>query len=82
MKVSMTRALFCLALICVVGLSACSTSQSVTPDTASCACGKKTSECSCLTCKGGDGAHCECGKGAAAASKGHTHGAGHHCGGH
>jgi hypothetical protein len=70
-----------LALSCVVGLSACSTAPSVAPEAASCACGKKATECACDACKGGTGSHCECGSGAAA-HKGHAHGGGHSCGGH
>jgi hypothetical protein len=75
-----------LALSCMVGLTACSTSRSATPGDAtprdaSCACGKKAAECACDACKGNNAAHCECGKGAAA-HKGHAHGGGHSCGSH
>jgi hypothetical protein len=67
------KAITALALLCFVGVSACSTTGPSAPGAAaSCACGKKASDCGCEKCKGGDAAGCECGK-KVTAHTGHSH---------
>jgi hypothetical protein len=78
------KATIALALFCLVGVSACSTTATSSPGTATCACGKKVADCACDSCKGGSGAGCDCAKGKVAKnSPAHTGGDGElHCTSH
>jgi hypothetical protein len=67
------KATLAFALFCLVGVSACSTQSSSTPETttaqvaatevAACGCGHKVAECGCAKCKATKGTSCECSKG-------------------
>jgi hypothetical protein len=69
------KATLALALFCLVGVSACSTQSSSTPEAAApaevvatevaaCGCGHKAAECGCAKCKATKGTSCECSNGA------------------
>jgi hypothetical protein len=59
------KRLLVLAVVCVMGLAACTHNHSATPaGDSSCACGsKKMAQCECDKCKSHDKSGCDCGKG-------------------
>lgn len=78
------------ALLCVVGVTACSTQHAESPAVAdlaataeaSCGCGHKAQECGCAKCKATKGASCECSKGSCGHKAHVVAEKGHSCSGH